>query len=740
MFENGQIELQMRIARVARYAKTYQGFQGFGGLLDDSEYKKNHPKPSIWWKGIEYKWNEKRGKYLHWVTLPNGKRRADEPPVEAMNPLFGDFSKPYPASRQSAETQDDTTTPKTPTTASDEKDKEQAPRQEVRRNLLGEDEKAPKKKKSSPKKSAPKKKEPQTETEDDAPRPLLDFDPQTYTDRQDEPRDLLSFANSEQEPSESKESEPQRETTVERLREIAEKVEQKQSQTAETTEKTERKSEPTTLKDRQLAEILEHNPMRDDYHLGIRTLDDIHTAEEVFNPDDPDAGDYEYYYPDFSRKDAESALKSGYITVYSSYELKSGTFVTPSRMNAQDYAGGRKAKVYSKRVPLNAVAWIDSSEGQYCPKAAKSEKTKSKTKERLRQIAEINAEIDEKPLAPMTTGGHASSETRDVQHTQNAEDFAAIAQRVRGEIMSARTAKKDDAATQTDVDEFHEVVPLFADTRKKLRDSGGVWDDESKKAWNEKIEPFMQKINQSKGKPLKRVEREKNLAFLKAAFPDRGGESFFSESYVEETVEQFKKNKIGIKEDDLRYVFEVYDVLGKSFNTSDKWCSPPFFSFVYDENKSYGGHYNHQINSLTLNTNPESNMGLQMTLIHELGHWLENNVLGLDVKSENREWLATETGDGENFPNDSDDDVYKIPQEKAPTLGYRWDGYSLAIYPPQNYYDYRGTFQRSKGGSEIFSTGMEGIGLRSDYFARCNPKHFNRMIECFSKLLKDKKE
>lgn len=738
MFENGQIELQMRIARVARYAKTYQGFQGFGGLLDDSEYKKNHPKPSIWWKGIEYKWNEKRGKYLHWVTLPNGKRRADEPPVEAMNPLFGDFSKPYPASRQSAETQDDTTTPKT--TASDENDKEQAPQQEVRRNLLGETEKAPKKKKSSPKKSAPKKKEPQTETEDDAPRPLLDFDPQTYTDRQDEPRDLLSFANSEQEStSESKESEPQRETTVERLREIAEKVEQKQSQTAETTEKADRKSEPTTLKDRQLAEILEHNPMRDDYHLGIRTIDDIHTAEEVFNPDDPDAGDYEYYYPDFSRKDAESALKSGYITVYSSYELKSGTFVTPSRMNAQDYAGGRKAKVYSKRVPLNAVAWIDSSEGQYCPKAAKSEKTKSKTKERLRQIAEINAEIDEKPLAPMTTSGRASHESRDVQYAQNAEDFAAIAQRVRGEIMSARTAKKDDAATQEDVDEFHEVVPLFVATKKKLRDNGGVWDDESNKIWNEKLQPFFQKMNlrNQKSKTLTRAQREKNLAFLKAAFPDRGGEAFFSENYVEEKVEQFKKNKIGIKEDDLRYVFEMYNVLGKSFNTSNKWGSPPDFGFAYDENKSYGGEYSYPSNTLFLNINPESAMGIQAALIHEFGHWLEEKILGMDVRGENRDWLGKETGDGENFPKSPYDDeyngVYMVPHEKAPDLCYRWDGYSLKTYPPMR--DYGG-----KGGSEIFSTGMEGIGLRSDYFARCNPKHFNRMIECFSKLLKDKKE
>ena len=37
------------------------------------------------------------------------------------------------------------------------------------------------------------------------------------------------------------------------------------------------------LKQKQLETILTHNPMLDDYHTGIRTIDDIRTFQELYD-------------------------------------------------------------------------------------------------------------------------------------------------------------------------------------------------------------------------------------------------------------------------------------------------------------------------------------------------------------------------------------------------------------------------------------------------------------------------
>ena len=59
------------------------------------------------------------------------------------------------------------------------------------------------------------------------------------------------------------------------------------------------------------------------------------------------------------------ALKTGRVRVYSSHRIRIGTFVTPSRMEAESYVGSEN--VYSKTVPLTDVAWIDSLQGQFAP-------------------------------------------------------------------------------------------------------------------------------------------------------------------------------------------------------------------------------------------------------------------------------------------------------------------------------------------------------------------------------------
>ena len=115
----------------------------------------------------------------------------------------------------------------------------------------------------------------------------------------------------------------------------------------------------TKQKESQFDIIQKSNPMHDDIHTGIRKASDIMSPEEAFNDSDENA----YVYPDFTREDGKKALETGVVTVYSSYPIEDGVFVSPSKKMATDYAGN--GKVYSKEIPVEEVAWINAGEGQY---------------------------------------------------------------------------------------------------------------------------------------------------------------------------------------------------------------------------------------------------------------------------------------------------------------------------------------------------------------------------------------
>lgn len=117
------------------------------------------------------------------------------------------------------------------------------------------------------------------------------------------------------------------------------------------------------LKERQMQVIQENNPAEDDYHTWIRSVEEIKTLQEALT--DPEWAEYDEFNPDYSRAMAEEALESGEIEVFSSYPIEAGGFVTPSRMEAESYAGD--GRVYSRRVPVTDVAWIDPTQGQYAP-------------------------------------------------------------------------------------------------------------------------------------------------------------------------------------------------------------------------------------------------------------------------------------------------------------------------------------------------------------------------------------
>lgn len=112
--------------------------------------------------------------------------------------------------------------------------------------------------------------------------------------------------------------------------------------------------------------INKYNPAPDDYHTWIRNADDIYTFEDTLKPPQFDAdfigNDFD---PSYTWDMAQDAIKNGEMEVFSSYPIEKGVFVTPSTMEAQSYAGS--GKIYSKKVPLDDVAWIDEHQGQYAP-------------------------------------------------------------------------------------------------------------------------------------------------------------------------------------------------------------------------------------------------------------------------------------------------------------------------------------------------------------------------------------
>ena len=137
----------------------------------------------------------------------------------------------------------------------------------------------------------------------------------------------------------------------------------------------------TSLKQKQLDIILNSNPAGNETATWIRKIDDIKTFEETLQ--DSDWADYleDGFDPDYTSDMVKEALNSGKITVYSSYPIEQGIFVTPSRMEAESYSG--IGKVYSKEVSLKDVAWIDPTQGQYAKVQEKYSENTSKWQQYL---------------------------------------------------------------------------------------------------------------------------------------------------------------------------------------------------------------------------------------------------------------------------------------------------------------------------------------------------------------------
>ncbi len=148
-----------------------------------------------------------------------------------------------------------------------------------------------------------------------------------------------------------------------------------------------------SLKQQQNEIIQNSNPIEDDYHTWIRKVEDIKTFEEALQ--DSDYKEYfeagEDFDDSYTASMAQEALDSGEITVYSSYPIEQGIFVSPSRIEAESYSGN--GKVYSKKVNLTDVAWIDPTQGQYAKVDIKISSAKDVNKVNLPSVDNSQSNI-----------------------------------------------------------------------------------------------------------------------------------------------------------------------------------------------------------------------------------------------------------------------------------------------------------------------------------------------------------
>lgn len=206
----------------------------------------------------------------------------------------------------------------------------------------------------------------------------------------------------------------------------------------------------TSHKGKQLEIIKKTNPMLDDYHVGIRNVEDIKAFNEVVNDEDS------FVWGDFTREDAKKALKEGKITVYSSYPINQGTFVSTSKIQAEQYAGGKGNKIYSKTIPLEEVAWINGDEGQYAnttTRYSKNNQTWQDYLEKNYKTAGTRTNLEDIRIAPkakknILTTGELTTAKQNVKN--NSKQNKTIKQdKIQTEKNSLPTAKQKASVTQS---------------------------------------------------------------------------------------------------------------------------------------------------------------------------------------------------------------------------------------------------------------------------------------------------
>ena len=188
----------------------------------------------------------------------------------------------------------------------------------------------------------------------------------------------------------------------------------------------------------QLAVIEQSNPFNAALgaHTWIRGTEDILTYREAID----NFGGVDDVTPDFRAGDVQRALDSGYVTVYSSYPITQGTFVTPSYMEAQSYAGDKH--VYSKRVPLDDVAWLDEVQGQYTGPVGRERLSTGRSIEEMAGV-DAGRTVQENGLYRRDTGDAAPEDAMSWQELYGGSDRMAPPE-VTTEPVSAQDAAEQN--------------------------------------------------------------------------------------------------------------------------------------------------------------------------------------------------------------------------------------------------------------------------------------------------------
>lgn len=299
------------------------------------------------------------------------------------------------------------------------------------------------------------------------------------------------------------------EPTVKPQESVAPKAEEPTVVKKETVEPT---ASGVDLKEKQLELIQKKNPAQDDTHTWIRSTDDIKTFDETLN--DSDYADYldEGFAPDYTGKMAQEALKTGKITVYSSHPIEDGVFVSPSKMEAESYAGG--GKIYSQEVDLNDVAWVDPTQGQY---AKVADNTKLETK-----APSPKTQADEVRKAGRTDDEILAEQKQDVDPSKTAEqevkslaEKKAYAERRLAEA-EARLKEATDPHTRADMEATKgHLETVIARLDSQINESALAPETKASIINDAKLERERLATSYSARKELKPIEKEYKELFFK---------------------------------------------------------------------------------------------------------------------------------------------------------------------------------------------------------------------------------
>ena len=320
------------------------------------------------------------------------------------------------------------------------------------------------------------------------------------------------------------------------------------------------------LKEKQLEIINKSNPMLDDYHLGIRSIEDIKTFDEVINDDES------FVYGDFSKEDAEKALKDGKVTVYSSKPIEQGNFVSTSKNMAQDYAG-RNGKVYSQEVSLNDVAWINGDEGQYAKVEDMQSSTRKKLEERttgeqlldaqdfIEDIRNVGAEVDENGYVTVyhQTTTENAKKIKESKKMSGKEDGIFFSTSKNAQQSEGRGTEKLEFKIPAEMLELDDLFDDNADVKIPLKNRNQIIDIsnflvdntkysyQSNGAWNN----FLKKhsINKGTGETIQQVKLpQMPIENFQKVLDNAKHIPQEEKTYLLETVKDIKRNKTSLED------------------------------------------------------------------------------------------------------------------------------------------------------------------------------------------------